>query len=199
MTPFRIAAAVRRVAGVIIFIAGAVGFLVPAIALMTAAGGMALTGAALPGWSSCSLWDCVGQALNNILSIPGALFGGAAVTVATAVTTGGIGGSTYGDGLGSGGNMGTEGDRSFDGLMERDSRVYDDHGREIPGAHVPEGTGVHPTRTIYAPNGNPMFHRVYVYPEVGGRPPGVPSTGWVRAEDVRRLPEPTSLIGTMRG
>lgn len=184
MTPLR--RALGRVPPGIILIAGAVGFLVPAIALVTAAGGLALSGAALPGSSSCSLWDCVGQALNNLLSIPGSFFGGSAVTVVTAITVGGIGGGTYGDGLGSGGNMGTEGVRSPGGDpdMERDSPVYDDHGREIPGTRVPGGTNVTPLRTIYAPNGNPMYHRVVFN---GKLPPGLPRTGWVEAKDTRAM------------
>lgn len=193
MTPLR--RALGRVPPEIIFIAGSVGFLVPTFALVTAEGGLALAGAALPGWSSCSLWDCVGQALDNLLSIPGALFGGSAVTVGTAITVGGIGGATYGDGLGSGGNMGTEGERlRGDRQMERDSVVYDDHGREIPGTRVPEGTRMHTTRTIYAPNGNPMFNRVYFYP--GQLPPGAPSTGWVEAKDTRPTPYPETIWAT---
>ena len=194
MTPFRAADAIGRDARETIFVAGAVGFFIAAVALVTAADGLALAWAAIPASSSCSLFECVGRALDNLLALPGLFFGTSAVaaTVGGTVMGGGIGGATYGNGLGSGGSMGTEGERSpGDRLMKRDSVVYDDHGRPIPGTHVPEGTGVPPTRTIYAPNGNPMFHRVVIY---GGKlPPGVPRTGWVDATDTRPQPAPENF------
>ena len=76
--------------------------------------------------------------------------------------------------------MGTEGERTMgDRWTVENAPVYDDHGRPIPGAHVPQGTNVNVTRTIYAPNGEPSFHRVVV--DGGKLPPGVPRTGWVEA------------------
>lgn len=190
MTPFRAAAAVGRDARETIFVTGAVGFFIAAIALVTAADGLALAWATIPVSSSCSLFECVGRAIDNLLGIPGLVFGttSVAATVGGTLVTGGIGGATYGDGLGSGGNMGTEGEGPpGDRWMEHDSFVYDDHGREIP-ARVPQGTNVTVTRTIYAPNG-PIFYRVVFG---GGKlPPGVPRTGWVRADDTLDMTTPS--------
>ena len=192
--------ALGRVPPETILVAGAVGFFIAAIALVTAADGLALAWAAIPASSSCSLWDCVGEAINILLALPGLFFGTSSVaaTVGGTLATGGIGGATYGDGLGSGGSMGTEGERppGGDRWMERDSAVYDNSGNEVPGIRIPAGTDVTPTRTIYAPNGNPMFHRVVV----GGKlPPGVPRTGWVRAEDTRPHSGSQGTLGAIRG
>lgn len=88
MTPIR--TAVGRVAPNPIFIAGAVGIFAAAITLLTAASSVAMAWPQVPAGPSCSLFRCVGEALNNVLGIPG--LGLAVTSVATVVgtTVGGV-------------------------------------------------------------------------------------------------------------
>ncbi len=85
MTALR-AAAIGRDAPAIVVVAAGIGFAAAAIALVTAASSMAMGWPPVPAWSSCSLWECVGEALNNVVSIPGLVFS----VVTTGTTVGGL-------------------------------------------------------------------------------------------------------------
>lgn len=85
MTALR-AAAIGRDAPAIVVVAAGIGFAAAAIILVTAASSMAMAWPPVPAWSSCSLWECVGEALNNVVSIPGLVFS----VVTTGTTVGGL-------------------------------------------------------------------------------------------------------------
>lgn len=101
MTP--ISTAVGRDAPAIVVVAAGIGFAAAAIALVTAASSLAMAWPQVPAWSSCSLFRCVGEALNNGLGFPG--LGLAVTSVATTVgaTVGGVfgGGSSSSSSPGS--------------------------------------------------------------------------------------------------
>jgi hypothetical protein len=83
MTPFRAATVV--------------GFSAAAIALVTAGSGLAIAWAPIPASSSCLLFSCVGEALNNALGIPGSFFGAfAAVGITLTVVSLGLSGPASG-------------------------------------------------------------------------------------------------------
>lgn len=90
MTPLRPAAG--RVAHYLTLVAGAAGLVAAAIALVTAASSLAIALPQDPAWSSCSLLNCVGVALNNEFGIPGLVFGAVAAVVVTTqvLTVGGL-------------------------------------------------------------------------------------------------------------
>ncbi|MEX2547019.1 MAG: hypothetical protein WD830_04435, partial [Chloroflexota bacterium] len=89
MTPFRVAV-IGPAASPVVLVAAAVGFFAAAFALVTAASSLAMAWPQVPALSSCSLFVCVGEALNNVLGIPG--LGLAVTSVATTVgtTVGGV-------------------------------------------------------------------------------------------------------------
>lgn len=88
MTPLR--TAVGRVAPNLIFIAGAVGFFTAAITLVTAASSVAMAWPQVPAGSSCSLFRCVGEALNNVLGLPGLGLAVTSVVTTVGTTVGGV-------------------------------------------------------------------------------------------------------------
>lgn len=80
--------AAGRVAHSLVLVAGAVGFSAAIITLVTAASSVAMAWPQVPVGPGCSLFMCVGEAINNALGIPGSVVGAVAVVVVVAIVVG---------------------------------------------------------------------------------------------------------------